>query len=195
MSKLYAINKNATQNSNQCIDYICPTNSGDLNMFLLHLLPDVIIELVVNIILALGVIGTAITFFPILLLYQLPIRGISIILLAGGSYFKGGFSVEEEWQVRIVKLEQQLAAAEAAAHTENIRIETKIVERVKYVKEKTHAAEQTIQQNSAVINADCRVPDIARVFYNRAVNNEVSLSTGSSAATSTDTNSIKPEHN
>lgn len=163
-------------------------------MFLLHLLPNGIIELVVNTILALGVAGTIITFFPILLIYQLPIRTISIILLSIGSYYKGGFSVEEEWQVRVVKLEQQLAAAEAAAHTENIRIETKIVERVKYVKEKTHAAEQTIQQNSAVINADCRVPDIARVFYNRAVNNEISLGSGGIAATSTSTNTAKPEH-
>lgn len=164
-------------------------------MWLLHLLPDHLLILVTNIILALGILGTILGYIikviPFLIPYRIPINILSTLLLIVGIYFKGGYSVELDWRAKVDEIQQKLTAAEAVSHEETVKIETRVVERVKYIKEKTHANQQTIQQNATVINADCRVPDIARVLYNHPINNEISGSAKGSDGNSSKVNSIE----
>jgi|694.fasta_scaffold00172_10 hypothetical protein len=164
-------------------------------MWLLHLLPEHLLILVTNIILALGILGTILgyilKFVPFLIQYRIPINMLSTLLLVAGIYFKGGYNVELDWRAKVDELQQKLTAAEAVSHAETVKIETRVIEKVKYIKEKTHANKQTIQQNATVINADCRVPDIARVLYNRAINNEISRSTKGTDGNSAKVNSIE----
>lgn len=150
-------------------------------MFILHFLPDAYLLWAVNTILLIGAIGTIAGFFikfiPFLNQYKLLLNILSTILLVVGVYFKGGYSVEMEWRNRVTELEQKIAEAEAQSHEANVQIETRVVEKVKIIKEKVYATKKIIQEHKEIINAECTVPDVARVLYNSAVNNELPAGT------------------
>ena len=84
-------------------------------MFLLNFIPDALILWVVNAILISGIVGTIVSFFfgffarfiPQLYAIRMPLQIISLILLIGGVYFKGGVGVEMEWRARVAQLEAQ----------------------------------------------------------------------------------------
>ena len=163
-------------------------------MFILHFLPDSYLLWAVNIILLLGAVGTIAGFFikfiPFLNQYKLLLNILSTILLVAGVYFKGGYSVEMEWRNRVAELEQKIAEAEAQSHEVNVQIETRVVEKVKVIKEKVYATKKIIQEHKEIINAECTVPDVARVLYNSAVNNEVPTITGELNGKSPSVNTI-----
>ena len=150
-------------------------------MFILHFLPDAYLLWVVNTVLLLGVIGTIAGFFikfiPFLDPYKLLLNILSTLLLVAGVYFKGGYGVEMEWRTRVAALEQKIVEAEAQSHDANVQIETRVVEKVRVIKEKVYATKKIIQEHKEIINAECTVPDVARVLYNSAVNNELPAGT------------------
>lgn len=163
-------------------------------MFILHFLPDSYLLWAVNTILLLGAIGTVAGFFikyvPFLDHYKLLLNILSTILLVAGVYFKGGYSVEMEWRNRVSELEQKIAEAEEQSHEVNVQIETRVVEKVKVIKEKVYATKKIIQEHKEIINAECTVPDVARVLYNSAVKNELPRGTSVLDGTSTDVKDI-----
>ena len=163
-------------------------------MFILHFLPDEYLLLVINTILLIGAVGFIAGFFikfiPILNRCRLLLTILSTILLVVGVYFKGGYSVELEWKNRVAELEQKIAVAEAQSKEVNIQIETRIVEKVKVIKEKVYATNNIIQEHKEIINTECNVPDVARVLYNSAVNNELPAGTSIIDGTSTNIKDI-----
>ena len=151
-------------------------------MFILHLLPDSLLLLAINSILLFGTIGTIagflIKYIPFFAKYRIPIHILSTILLVLGVYFKGSYSTEMEWRERVAEVERKLAIAEEESHHENVRIETQVVEKIKVIKEKVYETKNIIKEHETIINAECHVPDVARVLYNSAVNNEIPPSSG-----------------
>ena len=91
-------------------------------MFLLSFIPDAVLALVVNSILIAGIVGFAASFFfgfvvrwlPSIAPYHLLIQIVSIILLVAGVYFKGGYSVEQEWRSKVAAMQEQIKIAEAS---------------------------------------------------------------------------------
>lgn len=153
---------------------------GNINMWLLNFVPDDTMLHIVDAALVIGIVGTIVSS----LFRSIPyIQLISAMVLLFGSYSKGVSTEARDWQDKITTLQQKLDTAEAASKETTVRVETQVVEHVKYIKEKTHAIDQNIQQNQTVINADCTIPDVARVLYNRAVNNEVPERAGNTSAT------------
>ena len=163
-------------------------------MFILHLLPESFLMLIINSILLLGIIGTiagfAIKYISALSKYSIPLHILSTIISAVGTYFKGGYITELEWQARVTEVEQRLAIAEEASKHETVRIETQVVEKIKVVKEKVYETKNIIKEHETIINAECRVPNVARLLYNSAVNNEVPTSTGQLNGKSSSTSTI-----
>jgi hypothetical protein len=163
-------------------------------MFFLHFLPDAYLLWVVNTVLLLGAIGTIAGFFikyiPFLNQYQLLLNILSTILLVAGVYFKGGYGVEMEWRNRVAELEQKIEIAEQQSKEVNVQIETRVVEKVKVIKEKVYATKKIIQEHKEIINAECTVPDVARVLYNSAVNNELPKGTSILDGVGTDVKDI-----
>ena len=163
-------------------------------MVILHLLPDSLLLLAINSILLFGVIGTLagflIKYIPFLAKYRIPIHILSTILLVLGVYFKGSYSTEMEWRERVAEVERKLAIAEEESHHENVRIETQVVEKIKVIKEKVYETKNIIKEHETIINAECRVPNVARLLYNSAVNNEVPTSTGQLNGKSSSTSTI-----
>jgi hypothetical protein len=162
-------------------------------MFYLNFIPDSYLLLAINGILVGGaglfLLGLLTNFVPGLLPYKYLANLIATILLASGMYFKGGYGVEAEWRSKVEEMKQKIAEAEAKSHEANVRIETQIVEKVKIIKERVNENKQAIHENKDSINAECVIPDIARVLYNRAIDHEISGSTAELNERSTE---VKP---
>lgn len=107
-------------------------------MWILQWLPDWIFYALFFI----GVIGFLVTYllkfipFPALYVYRTPIQIISLLLVVLGVYMSGAISNEHAWKQRVKDLEVKLAAAEAEAAKENVKIVEKVVTKQKVVKEK-----------------------------------------------------------
>lgn len=164
-------------------------------MFYLNFIPDSYLLSVINAVLLASVIGLLIgfliTFIPWLRPYRPLINIISTVLLALSMYFKGSYGADMEWRARAEELKKQIADAEERARQVNVRIETQVVEKVKIIKERVNDNKKSIQVQKQVINADCVIPDVARVLYNNAVDNEISGGTGESDASSTEVRTTK----
>lgn len=122
-------------------------------MLLLSIIPTSLLIWVINIVLLAGIVGTIAGFFikfiPFVNTYRLPVQIISIVLLVVGVYWKGGYGVEMEWRSRVAEAEEKVRIAEQQAAEANANIKTKIVEKIKVVKE-----QQVIYKDRIVASAD-----------------------------------------
>lgn len=141
-------------------------------MWILSFLPNWVFHLLV-IVGFLGIIASKfLSMIPLVSQYKLPLRILSTIILLVGIFFEGTIYNEKVWQDRIKELEAKVQIAEQKAKEENVRIETKVVERVKVVKENVEVIKKEIEVQKELINKDCVVSDVAIELYNRAVTNE-----------------------
>lgn len=119
-------------------------------MWILHFLPDALILWATNILLLIGIGLTVAGFFvhriPGLYQYQLPFKILGVVLLAAGVYFRGGYGVEMAWRERVTEVEAKLKIAEEQSREENIRIETRYVDRVRVIKEKGQTVVQYVDR-------------------------------------------------
>ena len=148
-------------------------------MWLLHLLPDGLLELVVNLILFTGIIltlvstflfGTISKYVPSLAVHSTLVRVVSILILTFGVYFKGGYSTEMIWREKVAKLEAKIKIAEEKSKSVNTVIEQKIIYKTKIVKEKAKNIIKYID-NPAITKFDkvCPLPKEVIDIHNEAV--------------------------
>lgn len=142
-------------------------------MFLLHFLPDSFLQTIINIVLLGGLGLTVIGFFlvgfiPGLRNYKTLVQIIGVVLLALGIYWKGGYGVEMEWRARAAELQAKIDAAEAKSKEVNTVIETKVVTKVKHIKDTQVKIQQQIVEREKIINGECVVPPEAIELLNKA---------------------------
>jgi hypothetical protein len=106
---------------------------------------------------------------PMISAYKFPVELVGILLYGAGAFFLGGHSVEMSWRDKIKELQAKIAQAEVQSKEVNIVIQTKIVERVKVVEKQVEVVRTQIERDKEIINAECKVPDIAIKDYNDAV--------------------------
>ena len=91
---------------------------------------------------AVGVLGFLFTYFlklvpiPFVYMYKNPIQIASIALIVFATFMYGGAYNNDAWMAKVKEMEAKVAIAEEAAKKENVRIEEKVVEKTKVVKEK-----------------------------------------------------------
>jgi hypothetical protein len=152
-------------------------------MELLHLLPDAILHYVVNGLLILGIVMTALSFFalnfilrifPPLSKYHLFIQILSVIILATGLYAKGGYSTEIIWREEVKRLEKELEVAKNKAKDKIIEIEEKIIFKDRIIREKgenliTYIDKEIIKKEEIVKYIEiCPVPNELIELHNQA---------------------------
>jgi hypothetical protein len=150
-------------------------------MFLLNFIPDALILWVVNAVLISGIVGTIVSFFfgffarfiPQLYAIRMPLQIISLILLIGGVYFKGGVGVEMEWRARVAQLEAQIKESEAKSKEVNVEIQKVYVDKVRVVKEKQIVVQEKIIEKEKIIDAECKVVPETITILNDAINTGV----------------------
>jgi hypothetical protein len=131
-------------------------------MWILHYLPDAVILWFCNILLFVGVALTVTAFFiqaiPLINQYRKPAQVLGIALLVLGVYFRGGYSVEQQWRERVAAVEVRLAEAEKASATANTKIETRVVNKTQYIK--TRGADIVKYVDREVVKYDntCAIP-------------------------------------
>jgi hypothetical protein len=118
---------------------------------------------------ALIVASWLVKWIPVISAYKFPIELIGILLYGAGAFFLGGYGVETAWREKIKELQAKIAQAEAQSKEVNTIIQTKVVERVKIVEKKVEVVRTQIEKDKEIINADCKVPDVAIKDYNDAV--------------------------
>jgi hypothetical protein len=109
-------------------------------MWILHFLPDSFILYIVYSAMALGAIGILasyiIKFIPFLNIYRTPIQITSIVLFCAGVYWYGGYDTEMTWRQRVADMEEKVRAAEEKSRAANEKLDNRVVEKTKVIREK-----------------------------------------------------------
>jgi len=156
--------------------------------FLLSFVPDWFINYFVHIIFSVGVTGIIVGAFlskvPFVNQYGVLIKIVSNILFVVGLFLEGGLQTELAWREKVADLQKKIEIAQQQSKETNAKIEQKVVEKVKNIKDNVNANRQTIENNRASINAECKLSDTAWLLYNSASQNAVAGSTVKPTATS-----------
>jgi len=143
--------------------------------WMLSLIPDSILLWVINGILFIGLVGTVAGFFikfiPFVNQYRLPVQLVSVLLLVAGVYFKGGYSTEMKWRERVAEVEAKIAIAEKKSAETNVSIQTKIVEKVKIIKDVEYVIQERIKEVEKIVDAKCEIVPEAVDIHNAAAKN------------------------
>jgi len=141
-------------------------------MWLLHLLPDSFLIWIINILLTGGLIGMVVGFFgsklPFVGTYARIIQIASIIAFCIGLYWKGGYSVEQDWRERVAEMEAKIKVSEEKSKEINTVIETKYRDRVKKITETKEVIIEKIKVNEKIIDAKCELDPIVISILNEA---------------------------
>ena len=141
-------------------------------MWMMHLLPDSFLIFLINALLVVGLIGMVIGFIggkiPFIGTYATIIKIVSIILFCVGLYWKGGYSVEEDWRQRVAEMEAKIKIAEEKSKEVNTVIETKYKDRVKKVTETRNIIVEKIKINEKIIDAKCELDPVVISILNEA---------------------------
>jgi len=141
-------------------------------MWLLHLLPDAFLIWIINILITGGLIGMVVGFFgtkiPFVSTYARVIQIASIIAFCIGLYWKGGYSVEQDWRERVAEMEAKIKVSEEKSKEINTVIETKYRDRVKKITETKEVIVEKIKINEKIIDAKCELDPVVISILNEA---------------------------
>lgn len=151
-------------------------------MWILSFIPDSFLIWVINIIVLAGAAATITGFFlkriPFVNNYATPIQLTGVILLVAGVYFKGGYSTEMAWRVKVDEMNAQIDKIKTESTKASKQVVYKYIERTKVVKEKNNAIRnQVTQYVSKEADANCTIPGSAVVLHDAAAKNIVPDST------------------
>ena len=107
--------------------------------------------------------------------YKLPAEIVGVVLVVVGAYFYGGYGVQKAWLERVAELEAKVKIAEEKSQVVNTVIQTKIVERVKIVEKQVEVVKKEIEIQREVINAECKINDVAIELYNKAISDPTEI--------------------
>ena len=141
-------------------------------MWLLNLLPDSFLIWIINILITGGLIGMVVGFFgtkiPFVSTYARIIQIASIIAFCIGLYWKGGYSVEQDWRERVAEMEAKIKVSEEKSKQINTVIETKYRDRVKKITETKEVIIEKIKLNEKIIDAKCELDPVVISILNEA---------------------------
>jgi len=147
-------------------------------VWMFSLLPDSIFVMLTYVIFAAGLLlyiaSKMVQWIPIMAQYRIPAELVGVLCLCAGAYFFGWRGNEENWLARIKELEQKVAIAESRSREVNTVIETKIVTKIKVIKETVYANKEIIREVAgAQLDSQCSLPQSSVVLLNSASRNEV----------------------
>ena len=146
--------------------------------WVLALIPDSFFLWITYLLIAVGVglyvASKLVTWIPLISQYKLPAELVGVILLVVGSYLFGSYGTEMSWRERVEELEAKVKVAEEKSQQVNTVIETKIVEKIKIVKENVYVNREIIKEVAGKqLDAQCTLPKSTVVLHDSASRNEV----------------------
>jgi hypothetical protein len=147
--------------------------------WMFSLIPDSWIEIATYAILASGVtlyiVSKLVGWLPFIKSYKLPIELVGVILYGLGAFYAGGYGVERIWRERVTEMENKVKELEGRQAEVVVRIETKVITKIKKVEVVKEVIRKEIEYREKEINANCDISDAAIEMYNKAVTNPEEL--------------------
>ena len=144
----------------------------------LSLVPESIFILIYYIMLSVGIVlyiaSKLVAWIPMMGQYKLPAELVGVVLLVVGAYFYGGHGVQSAWLDRVAELEAKVKIAEEKSQQVNTVIETKIVTKVKVIKENVYVNREIIKEVAGKqLDSQCTLPKSTVSLHDSASRNEV----------------------
>ena len=146
--------------------------------WIFSLIPDSLFVWLYYILLTAGVVfyvaSKLVKWIPMMGQYKLPAELVGVVLLVVGAYFYGGHSVQSAWLARVAELEAKVKIAEEKSQQVNTVIETRVVEKIKVVKENVYVNREIIKEVAGKqLDAQCTLPKSTVSLHDSASRNEV----------------------
>ena len=142
--------------------------------------PDSLLLWIVHAVLVAGIVGTFLSFFllhrivrwfPALAPWHLLIQIVSIVLLVGGVYFKGGYDTEAAWRAKVKEAEAKVAIAEQQSQKLNEDLKAEQQKKQKVRVEYYNTVKTQIKEVEKQINAECKLDPKVNELINSAAKN------------------------
>jgi hypothetical protein len=142
--------------------------------WLLQLIPDGIFVWLTYLLFAAGVIlyvaSKLVSWIPLIGQYRFPAELAGVLALVIAAYFYGGVSYREQ----IAEMKQRVKVAEEKSQQVNTVIETKIIEKVKVVKQNVYITREIVKEVAGrQLDAQCSLPQSTISLHDSASRNEV----------------------
>ena len=146
--------------------------------WIFSLIPDSLFVWLYYILLTAGVVfyvaSKLVKWIPMMGQYKLPAELVGVVLLVVGAYFYGGHSIQSAWLARVAELEAKVKIAEEKSQQVNTVIETRVVEKIKVVKENVYVNREIIKEVAGKqLDAQCTLPKSTVSLHDSASRNEV----------------------
>ena len=142
--------------------------------WILQLIPDSIFVWMTYLLFAAGVVlyvaSKMVSWIPLMGQYRLPAELAGVVALIIAAYFYGGVSYRDQ----IAEMKQQIQIAEERSQQVNTVIETKIIEKVKVVKENVYITREIVKEVAGQqLDTQCSLPRSTISLHDSASRNEV----------------------
>jgi hypothetical protein len=154
--------------------------------WLVSFLPEWIFHIVIFLGIGSLVASSILKRLPTLHTYSFIAYFAGLVLIVSGVWFEGGISERTRWEEKVKELENKVQVAETKSHEVNTVIETKIVERVKIVKDTKNANKETAKLIANQLDSKCVVPESTVMLINSASQNEVARGASSTDGSASD---------
>lgn len=146
--------------------------------WMLSLIPDSIFVWIYYILTIAGVslyiASKLVKWIPMMGQYKLPSELVGVVLLVVGAYLFGGHNVQQAWLARVAELEAKVKVAEEQSKQVNTIIETKVITKVKVIKENVYVNREIIKEVAGKqLDASCSLPKSTISLHDSASRNEV----------------------
>jgi hypothetical protein len=146
--------------------------------WMVSLIPDSIFIWITYFMFGLGfllyVASKLVTWLPLISQYKFPAEVGGVVLLVVGAYLFGGYDTEMSWRAKVKELEAKVAIAEQKSKEVNTVIETRVITKIKVVKENVYVNREIIKEVAGKqLDASCSLPKSTISLHDSASRNEV----------------------
>lgn len=142
--------------------------------WLLQLIPDGIFVWLTYLLFGAGIIlyvaSKLVSWIPLMGQYRLPAELVGVVAVVIAAYFYGGISYREQ----IAEMKQRVRIAEERSQQVNTVIETRVVEKVKVVKQNVYITREIVRDTAGQqLDAQCSLPRSTVSLHDSASLNQV----------------------
>ena len=142
--------------------------------WLLQMIPDGVFVWITYLLFAAGIVlyvaSKLVSWIPLIGQYRLPAELVGVVALVIAAYFYGGISYREQ----VAEMKQRVRIAEERSQQINTVIETKIIEKVKVVKQNVYITREIVRDTAGrQLDAQCSLPRSTVSLHDSASGNEI----------------------
>ena len=142
--------------------------------WLLQMIPDGVFVWITYLLFAAGIVlyvaSKLVSWIPLMGQYRLPAELVGVVALVIAAYFYGGISYREQ----IAEMKQRVRIAEEKSQQVNRVIETKIIEKIKVVKQNVYITREIVRDTAGrQLDGQCSLPRSTVSLHDSAGLNQV----------------------